>query len=154
MSDRDAAQWASTIDEYGELERRYVEATWLKRREDLRRKIEAHYANEPADESFSAPGNIWQLIVGPRANKRTIVAMPKLFKLLGQKEFLSICTMPLGELDRRGIDTDGIVKESRTGNRTITAVPRESPAAPKQPVRKKSSTATKVEAKVEAAVPF
>lgn len=146
----DAAQWARTIDEYGELERRYVEAKiWLNRREDLRKKIESKYANEAADESFSAAGNIWQLVVGPRSNKRTITSMPRLFKLLGAKEFLSICEIPLKKLDSLGIDTDGIVKESRTGNRTITAVPREAPAAPKTRERKKSSTATKQEDRVE-----
>jgi hypothetical protein len=142
----DAAQWARTIDEYGELERRYVEAkAWLNRREDLRKKIESRYAGEAADESFSAAGNIWQLIVGPRANRRTIVAMPKLFKLLGAKEFLSICEIPLKKLDSLAIDTDGIVKTERSGNRTITAVPREAPAETKSRSRKKPSTEEQAE---------
>lgn len=155
MPGSDAAQLASTIDEFGELERRYIESrTWLNRREDLRKKIESRYANEAPDESFTAIGNVYQIVLGPRANRRIVVAMPKLFKLLGPKEFLSICTIPLNELDRRGIEMDGIVKEQRIGNRTITAVPRESPVAPKpHGERKKLSTAKEMEDKVET-VPF
>jgi hypothetical protein len=149
----EGAQWRSTIDEYGELERRYVEnRSWLNRREDLRKKIESHYANEAADESFSAAGNVWQLVVGPRANKRTIVAMPKLFNRLGPKEFLGYCTFPLTTLDRLAVDTAGIVQEKRTGNRTIAAVPLESPKQPR--VRKKTSTRKESESNVETSVPI
>lgn len=130
IPDRNAA--LAIVDEFGELERQI--ALWkprIDRAAELRKIIENWYANDVAEESFTIAGKLYMVVLSPRAKKRSIVGMTKLYKLLGAKIFLEWCTFPLQAIDGLHIDPTGIVNEERSGNRTVKAVLREAAAGSK-----------------------
>lgn len=122
----DKAQAAKIIDDFGELSRQI--ATWqpnIDRASELRKIIEGWFIHDVADESFTMDGKLYTVVLSPRAKKRTIVGMNKLYKLLGVKTFLEWCSFPLGVLDNLHVDPTGIVAEERSGARSVKAVLRE-----------------------------
>ena len=123
MSNAAAVQLAQIIDEFGEIERQLVPYRHLvSKREDLRKKIEAHTNESPAEETLVLEGNVYRVIAGPRAIRRAITNMLEMFKRIGQKKFFEICTVSLTKLDALAIDTSGLVSEDRLGPRTLQPV--------------------------------
>jgi hypothetical protein len=126
VADISTQEQQKMIDRYGELDRQYkAMKPILDQREECQKKIQSWYADKPADEQYSAVGKQYTLNIGPREKKHIIVGMTKLYKSIGQKLFLSLCTFPITRLMGLGIDLDGIVVEERSGSRKITAVLRE-----------------------------
>ena len=122
----DKAQAVKIVDEFGELMRQIT--PWqprIDRAAELRKIIEGWFANDVADESFTWDGALYTVVLSARAKRRTIVAMAKLYKLLGMKVFLEWCTFPLSAIDGLHIDVTGIITEERSGNRTVKAVLRQ-----------------------------
>ena len=114
---------AELADEYGELARRIrMYAPDLDRAEALRKQISAFYINEDPNREFLAEGKLYALRIGKRAIQRivTAVGMRKLFKHLGQSQFLLNCTFPMNKLDE--LKLEGVVSEERTGPRKIEAI--------------------------------
>lgn len=110
-------------DEFGESERRIDQyRPFLRRNEDLRKQISGWFINDPPDESCSFDGRIYQITASARQTRRIIADMEKLFGVVGQKEFLKICSVPFKEIDALSIDTSDIVSEDRRGPRTIGAI--------------------------------
>ena len=113
------------IDEYGELHRRVAGyKPDIDRAAALKKEIESWYADSESAESFEAEGELYRVQIGPKAHQRTIVAITKVFRTLGQKQFLQNCTFPLGRLDTllpSAVEL-GIAKEERTGPRKVEVV--------------------------------
>jgi hypothetical protein len=72
-------------------------------------------------------GLVYGASVNEAANERTITSMPRLFRTIGQGEFLSRCGFPLGEFDKlvksgqiTASEKAVLLKEENTGSRKIT----------------------------------
>ena len=148
MSDA-ASERSAIIDEFGEVQRLLAPTRPLVKREsDLRKKIEGFCSNVPADEGMVLEGNVYRAIIGPRATRRTITGMKRLFDALGVSKFLQSCTFPLTKIDDLGVDTDGILVEDRSGPRTVMAVLREPVRALVPPVAGRKPRTTRSEVRV------
>lgn len=116
-----AVQRASIIDEFGELSRQI--AVWqpvIRRRDELRRIIENWYALGDPQLGGIEYGNVYQVVIGPRAEHR-IIDCRLLFEQLGD-EFFDNCTYPLKFFDALKINKSGLSKQERIGNRSVVAV--------------------------------
>lgn len=116
-----AARRALIIDEFGELCRQI--AVWqpvIRRRDELRRTIENWYALGDPELGGIECGNVYQVIIGPRAEVRTIDCR-LLFEQLGD-DFFDNAIYPLKYFDALKINKSGLSRIERTGNRSVTAV--------------------------------
>jgi len=112
------------IDEFGELSRRIAEMKPVADRVSaLKRKILSYYSSLPNDQPAIAEGSRYTVQISPRAVVRSISSMSQVFKLLGVRRFLAACRFPLSEFDRL-IGDKSLLREERTGERTLRAVPK------------------------------
>ena len=114
---------AEIVDEYGELARRIrMYRPDEDRAEALRKIINGWFGQDGADLEFKVEGRAYVLRIGKRAIKRTLPAtsMRRVFKALGQAQFLATCTYPLNLADELKIE--GLVVEVREGPRKIEAI--------------------------------
>jgi len=72
-------------------------------------------------------GQVYGASVSQNANERTITSMPRLFRTLGQREFLASCSFPLKHFDacvKSGLITETekavLLNEEHTGTRKVT----------------------------------
>jgi len=97
----------------------------LKRHDELRKKIQGWYDNEPAEQAFTVNGENGNVVsVSARSHETKIVAMSKLFTSLGKARFIALVHMPLKNLYSafsRDAAAD-YVETERTGSRTVRAV--------------------------------
>ena len=113
------------IDEYGDLAQKIEAFKPTKdRQEQLRGQIQSWYDAHPADKPFIEEGLRYSLEISEKANKRTIVKMTALFKILGQRMFLKLCGFALKDVDENIPVTRHreFLVEEQTGSRKLKAV--------------------------------
>ena len=115
-------QLKAQIDELGQLE---LEIGPMKakinRAEALRKSIAASFSGLP-EETAKLDGNLFTALIGPRANQRSIVSMPRLFQILKKDVFLESCSFTLGKVEEL-VPADqqaGLIHEAQTGPRKVT----------------------------------
>ena len=97
----------------------------LKERYDqVRAQILSWYEDKPEEKSFVVEGERHSVVVSERSKARKIRSMPKLFKRLGQKLFLQLCTFALKYVDEHAPLTErpAYLSEAQTGPRTLKCV--------------------------------
>jgi hypothetical protein len=118
---------AAIIDEYGELERAIAAfKPAAQRKAELEKEIASWYEDGPAEAEFTAEGRLYRVLVSPKALKRPIFDMSKLFNLLGKAKFLQVCSVPVGAIDREipPEKHSAFLGEERTGRRGVESVAR------------------------------
>lgn len=121
-----AAAISAEIDELGALER---ECAPYKPKFDriafLRDAVRAHFDASPPAEPFTASGDHYSVLVGPRAIERTIDPA-KLIKAAGLKVYATLARITLKALEA-GVSpaiAAGCVTSAATGARKLTTFPR------------------------------
>lgn len=118
---------AAIIDELGKLD---AELAAMKpkeaRRKELSEQVIEWFQDEPAEKAVAASGARFTVVVSPRGNQRSILSIPKLFKRLGERTFLTNCSIALGALDNllTKAEIGKFVGEARTGPRKVTTAAR------------------------------
>lgn len=122
---------AAIVDEFGELRRRIAESKLqlqptLERADALESQILSWYEHEPPDQSFVADGHRYSVQVGARHWERKITGLRRLFRFLGQRRFLDLCTFPLKSIDKAipEVEQSQFVEKTRTGPRSLKPVAR------------------------------
>lgn len=114
---------ALIIDEFGELHRQIQ--LWqpsIRREQELRRIIENWFALADPAAGDVLDGELYRVIIGPRANHRYIDCR-RLYQTIGEDYWLN-ASYPLRVFDTLRIDNAaGLTREERNGNRTVTPVP-------------------------------
>jgi hypothetical protein len=124
--------YVALIDELGRLEADLEKITpKLERAKVLRGEIGRWCDQMPADQEYVVDGDRYAAAVSRRDNQRKIVSLGKIFRVVGQAEFLKVCSLTLKALDsliprnKQG----RFVLEERTGKRTVKLVRRFKAAA-------------------------
>lgn len=125
------------IDEFGEMDRQAKLAQpAIARRDELRKMLITLVADEPADAPVVLEGKKYQVYCTPAAKQRKIVSLPKILKVLGQKAFLKLVSFPVSAVEHIPLDLrDTCIEETRTGPRTVTAVPKAAHQAVAKPAK-------------------
>lgn len=133
----DVAEYAEEIDNVGRLKdaAEKVQAKIDKLREDpdyvayakalaaLQLKVDADPDHEPDEENYVVYGNTYTVELGKKASNREITDMEKVKKYLGQKTFMEIATVKLGDIDKYlTLPQRKEVTTTNRGKRTIKAV--------------------------------
>ncbi len=115
------------IDELGDVERKLEPYDKLaKRRKELRSEVSKWAEQLKPEASKTIDGRRFAVNIGPQRMERRIRSMAKAFVVLGQKLFLSLCSLPLKALDDT-LAPDQVARltvEERTGHREIVPMPR------------------------------
>lgn len=118
---------AALIDEYGELSRQLdAMKPAVVRHKVLAQEIQAHFENAPAGETIVVDGSVYQLQILPRDNQTRIRSMSKVYRALGQKLFIELCSITLKAV-RENLASEvyeSLVLTERTGLRPLKAVAR------------------------------
>jgi hypothetical protein len=111
---------SAEIDTLGALEKELAPfRVKFERAKILRETIRAHYDASPAAEPFTAAGAKFSILVGPRANERTINE-PKLIRVIGLKLYATLAHITLKALDGcPGAAAAGCVSSALTGSRPL-----------------------------------
>lgn len=120
-ADPKLAQLAANVDELGDIEKQLApfEAK-RKRAEQLRGAIRAHFADAAADQPLEAQGTRFMVLLGPKANERSI-DYAKLWKLAGAKA-KSIATVTLKALESAvscSVFAEVVSEPKPTGSRSL-----------------------------------
>lgn len=94
------------------------------RLEELEKRFAAAFDASASTESFTVEGKEFIAIIGPRGNRRSIIDIKKLYRVLTPPIFFKICSVPLGKLDAL-LDENkhkGLVEWARTGARSVDVV--------------------------------
>lgn len=129
------AEQKKLIDELGECEERIGQLDPdIARVKVIKEQINTWITDEAADKPVVLQGNVFDSVAGVRKKERKIVAMDKVFAVLGKAKFIGLCSFPLGILDKviPNSKAAGLVVEERTGARQIETVRR----VADQPARK------------------
>ncbi len=117
------------IDEYGEICRKIDEAEARlnddrKRCSELEAQILSWCEDQPAADAVLCEGRHFIAKVSPRSIKRTIVSLGKVYSMFGKERFLSLCSFPLGVIDKllQPSEVEQLVKSERVGRRTLTLI--------------------------------
>ncbi len=124
-TDDEAATRAALVDEFGELDRQVKAfSETAKRHESLRKTIVAWFPNLPGDQAAIISGQLYQVNVGMREEKRSILSMVKVFKAVGKTKFLEACSFTIDALETAlgKVPAEAFLDRSRTGARKVTAV--------------------------------
>jgi hypothetical protein len=122
---------AGIIDEFGSLDSEIaLFSPKVKRHAALKAIIKSWYESLPADASVSVPGARYVVMIGAKANERVLKSVKGAFTALtgaiGVKEAWKLVKLSLTcleeHLGKSGVED--LVTTERTGNRTITAVPK------------------------------
>ena len=87
----------------------------------LRKALRKHYDDKPADSYFTAAGERFEIVVGPRENERK-VHVSALIKAIGAKVFQRIASVTLTKLEQEAphaIAAAGVVTIAPTGSRSL-----------------------------------
>lgn len=130
------------VDELGRLAERYSRSLKrdLDRLKQLKNEIASWAADAPAERGASYDGLRYTAQVSPRALERRIGDMAKVAEAMGSEEFWKRCSLALQALDAYVPDAAarGLVTETRTGARSVTAVARAAKPA-REKTRKEAS---------------
>lgn len=113
------------IDRFGELSRQLAEIKPLeKEHKALKAEIRSWYDKEPAGDSLTAEGGLYNLQISPRENETKIRSILKVKSAIGASKFLQVCSITLKAIKDCVTDEvyQGLVITERTGCREITAV--------------------------------
>jgi hypothetical protein len=117
---------AQLVDEFAELREKVKQ--WrpnvnphLARFCELGAIILSWYEKTPADEGIIAEGERYKLPISARHVKRSIRNVAAFFKLVGQRKFLTICSVTLGAIEKEvPKDLRGkFIASEQSGPRTI-----------------------------------
>ena len=121
-----AKQKSAIVDEYGALHARIAAAEIQidpdrRRAEQLEAEILSWHAQTPAEDCVVEEGARFLVRIGARSLQRRIVNMIGLYKFLGQAKFLSLCSFPLGQVDKmlQPSEAGKYVEGGRTGARSL-----------------------------------
>lgn len=109
------------VDEIGELEKELSPYQPKLSLLELRRKtLRDHYRDKQADQFFTAIGNRFEILLGPKGNEKHI-NIPKLLKAVGAKVFARIASVTLKALEAEcsGDVVSQVVTIAPTGSRTL-----------------------------------
>ena len=110
---------AGIVDELGALEAEMApHAPKLARIEALRKSLRAKYDDADPDKAFTAHGETFYSILGPRNLERKIADITKVYRALGRAVFLQRCSFSLRHLEELGVGLEYVVAR-RTGPRTL-----------------------------------
>jgi hypothetical protein len=115
---------AAIIDEYGELSRKVREfKPTADRAAALGKTIAAWYDDKPAEDAFTASGELFTVQVSARAQKRFVSNVFRLSRILG-KRFYELATIKLEDIDKFVAPElhPNFISASRAGNRRVEAV--------------------------------
>lgn len=118
------AEKMKVADEYGALKERLApHLIDISRLEDLRRQICSWYEDLSPQQSFVVQGEKYVVMISPRDEQRFIVDLQAVFGILGPKQFLSICKVPLDQLEKNATkqQLSQLVQRRRSGPRHLTA---------------------------------
>lgn len=115
------AALASNVDELGALERDIAPLKFkIDRIDVLRKAIREHYAAKPAQEAFTAAGEKFTVLVGPRS-REAVLNIAALVKTLGTKVFYKIA-----QVTKKSLETHltapaiaAVTSYELTGHRTL-----------------------------------
>jgi hypothetical protein len=119
---------SSVIDELGEIEETLKPYDDLvARRKALRAQVLGWAEELAPDEAASIDGERFAVQISERSKERKFISMRKLYKAVGLNNFLAHCsfTLKAAQLLLSGSDLALLVKEERTGSRSISTVPRQ-----------------------------
>jgi hypothetical protein len=120
------ATLAALVDEYAELREKVKQ--WkpnvnphLARFEELEVAILAAHEKEPADQAIIAQGAKFKLPISARQVQRSIKNLSGFYRLVGVKQFLSICSVTLGSIEKEipKEQRKRFIASAQTGRRTI-----------------------------------
>jgi hypothetical protein len=88
------------------------------------------YADLPAEETALADGENYEIQVGERTIEKTWKSMYAVYRALGLKPFLAVCTVTFKALSNAIGNTraEALQMEERTGERRLTAIRKLQPA--------------------------
>ena len=111
----------AVVDEYGDLtvKLRPFKADQA-RLADLAKTIRGWYAAEDATEAFTAEGDHYQALLGPKSNETKIEDIEAVYDALGHDAFLAACSITLGALEKAGANVAALTVKEQTGSRSLT----------------------------------
>jgi hypothetical protein len=125
-----AAEKAAKIDRYGELDRQLeLMAPIEEEHAALKAEFQSWHEHDQADKPVIEAGQIYQVQMSPRTNKRTILNKKKVFEMmrraLGIDALIGIVDIPLSEIDKTIPESmqKGLLHKERSGYRTVKVVP-------------------------------
>jgi hypothetical protein len=120
------------VDEFGALNAELEPIRPKQRRFDcLAKTIRSWYADLPGNQSYTLEGDKFVVIISPKENKRRILDMTAVWKLLGVKRFLAFCSFSLDALEANATATEvsKLVTSDQTGPRSLSVAAKEAAAA-------------------------
>jgi len=121
-------------DQFGEMDRQVrLFKPKSDRHGNLKSEIQRRCEGKPADQQVFLDGALWRAKAGPQAFVTTIPPPSTIHRMFraAKKDFYAVCTVTLkGIVENLGAATlEKISKKEQTGNRLVTAVLLETPAA-------------------------
>lgn len=110
------------VDEYGSLNLKLAPfRAELRRTDELASIIRSWYADLAPNLAYSAKGEKFVVVAGPKENQRKILSMPNVFRLLGQKRFLDFCSLPIKVLEANAsaAEMSKLIASQQTGPRAL-----------------------------------
>jgi hypothetical protein len=115
------------LDEFGRLDVQLASLEKIeKRRNQLRKQILEWCKGLAAADGQQISGYLFDVVVSAKRPERELRSMEKTFSVLGKAKFLKLCTLAVKKLEKAvtAAQYDQLVKEERTGRRTVSATPR------------------------------
>jgi hypothetical protein len=109
------------VDELGVLERDLAPLKFkIDRIDALRKAIREHYATKPAEEAFTAAGEKFNVLVGPRS-REAVLNISALVRTLGTKVFYAIAQVTKKSLETHltAPQIAAVTHYELTGHRTL-----------------------------------
>jgi len=115
-----AAARRAVVDEYGDLtaKLRPFKAD-LARLTDLAKTIRGWYAAEDCRLPFTAEGDHYQALLGPKSNETKIDDIEAVYDALGHDVFLAACSITLAALEKAGANVAALTTKEQTGSRSL-----------------------------------
>lgn len=117
---------ASLIDDYGDVSKLRDEFAPTERLyQKLRKELNDHLSDAPANQEYVQCGERWTLDISERKMERT-VDVKKAQKRLGPRNFLHVCSVTLKALEQYLLkpEIDALTVSEQTGARTFTLNPK------------------------------
>lgn len=116
------------LDEFGTLDAQIAKLQeFASRREKLRKQILEWVETLPPKQGIDLQGGQFCVAVSPRRPERVIQSMSKVFKALGEKQFVELASISAKELEKH-LNAEAyarLLKEEPIGRRTVTATQRQ-----------------------------
>jgi hypothetical protein len=129
LTPAEIAMRQSKVDRFGELDRQIeLMQPAVDEHAVLEAEIKSWHKDSHADKPVVETGLLYQVQMGPRTNKRTLVDKKKIFeilrRMLGLDGLIAILDFPLGAIDKTIPQSlqKGLIHEERSGYRSLKVV--------------------------------